>query len=231
MSLRGLLTGVRAPCKTQAWKIHEAPYWKDSHLFYLVCLSTCQESRVHNLWLSTGSTYVSLFLVFSSPPSTAGPDFMQLRKKLRCRTKCIMFHNLVSLSAYMTKLSNLESRNHLPQESACLSFMDPRRWTATDKPKPFWTALIFQLPGKKHNLTTLFSAPQMWWSHFTHSVQHLQKSHKNTGRNADVLHIKKLIFLYPLRLWWCAKLYCFREQNHRWVDFGANQESYIISLN
>lgn len=148
MSLSDLLIGVRAPCKTQTWKIHEVPWWKDSHLFYLVCLWTCQESIVHNLWLSTGSTSVSVFLFFSSPPSTTGSKLMQLRKELRCRMKHVVFHTLVSLSANMTKPSNLKSGNHLPQESACLGFMDPRRWTATDKPKPFRTALIWQPPGK-----------------------------------------------------------------------------------
>lgn len=61
-------------------------------------------------------------------------------------------------------------------------------WTQEDEhqPKPFWTALIFQPPGKS---TTLFIASQMCWNHFMHSVQHLQKCHKTTGRNAGALHI------------------------------------------
>lgn len=55
--------------------------------------------------------------------------------------------------------------------------------------KAFLDCTYFPTSWKKHILTTLFSAPRMWWRRFTHSVQHLQKLHKNTGRNAGVLHI------------------------------------------
>lgn len=98
-----------------------------------------------------------IFLSFSSPPSPRSQKFMQLRNKLSHKMKSIVFHNPVSLSATMTKSSNLKSGNHFPQDSMCLDFMDPRRWTTT---KPFWTALILRCTGviarTQHSICTEF---------------------------------------------------------------------------
>lgn len=59
-----------------------------------------------------------------------------------------LFSSLLSLSAIMTNPSNLKGGNCLYQDSECLGFMEPRRWTSMDIPKSFWIALIVDPPGK-----------------------------------------------------------------------------------